>query len=57
MFKFSITSRVLPLWGSGEGYILLSDLSDSESNMKMLSWDKDLLLMVLLTLEGKEKVL
>lgn len=57
MLEFTITCRGLPLWGSGEGQILLADISGSGSNMKMLSWDRALLPMVLLALNRKEKVL
>lgn len=57
MFKFTVTCRDLPLWGSGEWHVLLVDLSGLGSNMKMLSWDKHLLPMLLLILERKEKVL
>lgn len=57
MFQFTITSRDLPLWSSGEGFVLLAGISGSGSNMKVLSRDRDLVSMFPLTLERKEKVL
>lgn len=55
MLESTITCRGLPLWGSIEGHILLADLSGSGPNMKMLSWDRALLPMLLLTLDRKER--
>ena len=57
MLKFTITCKGLPLGISGEGYSFLSDLSRSGSNIKMLSWDRALITILLLALARKEKVL
>lgn len=56
-FKFTITSKDLPLWSSGEGCVLLAGISGSGSNIKVLSRDRDLVSMFPLTLEKKENVL